>query len=59
MKISQQESEAIAAMKAAAQELMRAEELAERAGYGQLVLYPLAEARKEVRDALDTVLERA
>lgn len=49
-----QEREVTEAMRQALQALTRAQELAERVGYGSMVLGPLAEAQKAARYALDT-----
>lgn len=52
--MTNEEREAIAAMQAAAQSLLRAEELADRVNYGQVIRESLADARKSVSYALDT-----
>jgi predicted dinucleotide-binding enzyme len=58
MTTTQEEREALAAMQKAAQALTRASELAERAGFGSLVLGPLADAQRNLRYALDTAAGR-
>ncbi len=52
------EQEANAAIEAALKALTKAAELAERVGYGSQVLGPLADAQRDTRYALDTVLGR-
>jgi hypothetical protein len=52
--MNQAEKEAAAAMQAAAQALVRAIELSERAQYGDQIMQPLADAHRNVRFALDT-----
>jgi len=52
------ESEANEAIKAALKALQRARELSERAGYGSLIVVPLADAHRETQYALDTALGR-
>ena len=46
------------AIKDALKSIQRAAELSERAGYGSLVLVPLADAQRETNYALDTALGR-
>ena len=46
------------AIKDALKAIQRARELSERAGYGSLVIVPLADAQHETQYALDTVLGR-
>jgi len=46
------------AIKDALKALQRARELSERAGYGSLVVGPLADAQREAQYALDTALGR-
>ncbi|WP_170836178.1 hypothetical protein [Pandoraea sp. ISTKB] len=46
------------AVKEALKALQRAKELSERAGYGGMVLGPLADAHREAQSALDTALGR-
>lgn len=47
------------AIKDALKALQRARELSERAGYGSLVVGPLADAQREAQYALDTALGRS
>jgi predicted dinucleotide-binding enzyme len=58
MTTDRKEIEALAAMQSAAQALTRAAELADRAGFGPLVLGPLADAQRQLRYALDTATGR-
>jgi hypothetical protein len=58
MSTSPDEREAVAAMQTASQALTRAAELAERAGFGSMVLGPLVDAQRELRFALDTAAGR-
>jgi predicted dinucleotide-binding enzyme len=58
MTTTREEREAVAAMQVAAQAITRASELAERAGFESLVLGPLADAQRHLRDALDTASGR-
>lgn len=53
-----QEREVVEAMRQALQALTRAQELAERVGYGSMVLGPLSDAQKAARYALDTAQGR-
>lgn len=46
------------AIKDALRAIQRASELSERAGYGCLVIGPLADAQRETQHALDTALGR-
>lgn len=55
MSDEQAANEAIAA---ALKALLRASELSEKAGYGSLVLGPLADAQRETNYALDTAFGR-
>jgi hypothetical protein len=55
---SPEESAANEAIQNALKALLRAGELAERAGYGSLVLGPLADAQRDTQYALDTALGR-
>lgn len=52
------ESTANEAIKDALKAIQRARELSERAGYGSLVVGPLADALREAQYALDTALGR-
>jgi hypothetical protein len=52
------EEKANEAIKEALKGLQRARELSERAGYGSMVMGPLADAHRETQYALDTVLGR-
>lgn len=56
--MSDKETAANAAIKAALQALLRAQELSEQAGYGSLVLGPLADAQREAQYAYDTATGR-
>lgn len=56
--MSDKEAAANAAIKAALQALLRAQELSEQAGYGSLVLGPLADAQREAQYAYDTATGR-
>lgn len=56
--MSDKEAAANAAIKAALQALQRAQELSEQAGYGSLVLGPLADAQREAQYAYDTATGR-
>jgi hypothetical protein len=58
MTATQEEREAVAAIQAAAQALMRAVELAERAGYGSQIVGSLGDAQRDLRYALDTAAGR-
>jgi ethanolamine utilization microcompartment shell protein EutL len=55
---SENERAADEAIKTALGALLRARELSESAGYGSEVLGPLADAQRDVRYALDTVMGR-
>lgn len=57
-KPSLDEQAANEAIKDALKALQRAGELSERAGYGSLVVGPLADAQREAQYALDTALGR-
>ena len=46
------------ALQAALKPLLRASELCEKAGYGSLVMGPLADAQRDTNYALDTALGR-
>lgn len=52
------EEEANKALADALKAIQRASELSERAGYGSMVLGPLADAQREAQYALDTALGR-
>lgn len=52
------EEEANEALANALKAIQRARELSERAGYGGMVLGPLADAQREAQYALDTALGR-
>ena len=52
------DASALAAMQTAAQALTRAFELAELAGFGSMVLGPIAQSQHELRYALDTASGR-
>lgn len=56
--MSDKEAAANAAIKAALQALLRAQELSEQAGYGSLVLGPLADAQRDTQYAYDTATGR-
>lgn len=56
--MSDKEAAANAAIKAALQALLRAQELSKQAEYGSLVLRPLAEAQLETQYAYDTAMGR-
>ncbi len=56
--MTREEREATAAIQAAAQALLRAIELSERADYGTQIMQSLAEAQKGVVFALDTACGR-
>lgn len=56
--MNDKETAANAAIKAALQALLRAQELSEQAGYGSLVLGPLADAQREAQYAYDTATGR-
>jgi len=58
MSITADETIANEALRDALKALQRANELCERAGYGSLVLGPIADATREVQYALDTALGR-
>lgn len=52
------EAAANEAIKDALKAIQRAQELCERAGYGSLVVGPLADAHRDAQYALDTALGR-
>lgn len=56
--MSDKEAAANAAIKAALQALLHAQELSKQAKYGSLVLGPLAEAQLETQYAYDTAMGR-
>jgi hypothetical protein len=56
--MSDKETAANAAIKEALQALLRAQELSEQAGYGSMVLGPLADAKREAQYAYDTAMGR-
>lgn len=56
--LEDKETEANHALRDALKALQRARELCERAGYGTLVLEPLADAHHSTQYVLDTVLGR-
>lgn len=56
--MSDKEAAANAAIKAALQALLRAQELSEQAGYGSLVLGPLADAQRDTQYAYNTATGR-
>jgi hypothetical protein len=58
MTTTQEERQAVAAIQAAAQALMRAVELAKRAGYGSQIVGSLGDAQRDLRYALDTAAGR-
>lgn len=57
-KPTEAEVEANNAIQAALKSLLRASELCERAGYGSLVMGPLADAQRQTNYALDTAVGR-
>lgn len=57
-KPTEAEVEANNALQTALKALLRASELCEQAGYGSLVMGPLADAQRETNYALDTALGR-